>query len=117
MLFPGKIEKWNIIIDTRSLSETKIKLNSSMILNSLTKVRYAYPYRSKKILVIVPKARSKLWSRLGLSSTPSTFVEETLRQLNLQVLSVRIENLKDLDKFIPPQEREKQYGGQLDDLC
>lgn len=84
------------------------------------KVMYAYPYRLKKLFVIENK-KWKKWDKWEGNGSPSAvFLKNFLFDLNMNGIEKRvhiIHDVKVLSQYIPDDEREKEYGGNLDNLC
>lgn len=64
MLIPGKIEKWNIIVDVRAFDESKLKSNYSIFLANAVKICNAYPCRIKRLFLVLPGSSASLWSKV-----------------------------------------------------
>lgn len=69
MLVPGRLEKWNIIVEARSFNDGVVKKNKTAIMASLVKTMNAYPYRLNRVFLIYMNPKSLLPRLLGPSTT------------------------------------------------
>lgn len=108
MLMPGRVEEWNIVVDLRGWEQKKVNELYDIGVVNLKKIILAYPYRMKNVLVI-ENPRWKKWERWGADPSPSTaFIKNLIVELNVSGLERRvhmIKHLKDLNKYISPEER------------
>jgi len=57
-----------------------------------------------------------LLSKFGLGNSSTSLANEVVKQLSLLPICLKIEDLHELDQHIPREEREKMYGGTLENL-
>lgn len=112
MLVSGRIEQWNVVMDLRNFNEQRLSNNYEVIYKNMTKICLAYPYRLKR-LFIIDRNVSSLW---GSKNSGKTLILKMAQQLEVDKKCAMVSKLKQLDEYIRKDERELEYGGELDDL-
>ena len=98
-------------MDLRTFDSKKLLNNYEVLHNNLNRIVNAHPYRLKKLFVI-EKNVSSLWGSAQHLDN-SNPVQQIIRQLELDPKEVKISNMRNLDHYIPRDQREAEYGGNL----
>lgn len=78
MLVPGRIERWNVVVDVRTYNDSKVGDNHSIYVNNLMKICYAYPYRLKRLFLVAGGGYNGLWTKVSSTFRSSNSETESI---------------------------------------